>query len=165
MGGGRVTRRNRCCGRGCRWGFTRRLLLCVVNPVVRTIPSVEFRIRPAGRRDPHRPRPDVHSPCALTVPSQEQPVTITRDGYMPQTVQVTTDSPPDHPFWQHPPPTFVPNPVHVVLQPVPKSLRHSRGNRLVSTAAPSGASDLSLPPPPTDARFSAFPPSPPPPKQ
>lgn len=60
MGGGRVIRRNRCCGRGCCWGFTRRLLRHVVNPVVRSIPDVEFRIRPAGRRDPHRPRPDLH---------------------------------------------------------------------------------------------------------
>jgi len=106
------------------------------------------------------------TPCALSVPPQEQPVTITRDGYMPQTVQVTTGSPPDHPFWQHPPPTFVPNPVHVVLQPVPKSVHHAKGNRKVSAPAPSGASDLSSPTQGSAAaRFSAFPPSPPPPKQ
>jgi hypothetical protein len=72
------------------------------------------------------------------VPSQDQAVVITRDGYVSQTVQVTAGPPPEQSFWQHPPPTLVPNPVHVVLQPVPKSVRHA-------------------------ARFPAFPP--PPPKQ
>jgi hypothetical protein len=78
------------------------------------------------------------TPCTLTVPSQDQAVVITRDGYVSQIVQVTTAPPPEHSFWQHPPPTLVPNPVHVVLQPVPKPVRHA-------------------------ARFSAFPQ--PPPKQ
>jgi hypothetical protein len=50
------------------------------------------------------------TPRALTVPPQDQAVAITRHGYMPQTVQITTGPPPDHPFWQHPPPTLVPNP-------------------------------------------------------
>jgi hypothetical protein len=44
----------------------------------------------------------------------------------PQTVQVTLGPQPDHPFWENPPPTLVPNPVRVVLQPVPKpAARHS----------------------------------------
>jgi hypothetical protein len=83
------------------------------------------------------------TPCALTVPPQDQAVAITRDGYMPQTVQITTGPPPDHPFCQHPPPTLVPNPVHVVLQPVPKPVRNTKGHRQVSAPAPSGASNLS----------------------
>jgi hypothetical protein len=56
------------------------------------------------------------TPCALTVPSQEQPVTVSRNGYVPQTVQVTVGPQPDHSFWQNPPPTLVPNPVRVVMQ-------------------------------------------------
>jgi hypothetical protein len=72
------------------------------------------------------------TPCALTVPPQEQPVTVTRNDYVPQTVQVTVGPQPDHSFWQNPPPTLVPNPVHVVLQPVPKPVRHARGRRPIS---------------------------------
>jgi PEGA domain len=66
------------------------------------------------------------TPCELTVPSHEQPVNIAKKDYLPQTVQVTLGPQPDHPFWENPPPTLVPNPVRVVLQPVPKpAARHS----------------------------------------
>jgi hypothetical protein len=103
------------------------------------------------------------TPCALTVPPEDQAVAITKDGYVPQTLQVTTGPPPDHHFWQHPLPTLVPNPVHVVLQSVPKPL-HARGHGPASRTqpAPSRTSDS----PPTQgpaAEFSAFPS--PPPKQ
>jgi hypothetical protein len=103
------------------------------------------------------------TPCTLTVPPQDQAVAITRKGYVPQTVQVTTGPPPDHSFWQHPPPTLVPNPVHVVLQPVSKSVGHARSHKPVSAPAPRDASNPSPPSPPTEgpaARFSAFPPPP-----
>jgi hypothetical protein len=103
------------------------------------------------------------TPCALSVPPQDQAVVITRDGYVPQTVQVTTGPPPDHHFWQHPPPTLVPNPVHVVLQPVPK---HARSHSPVS--APEAAHGPTAQGPTiqgTAARFSAFPSPPPPSKQ
>jgi hypothetical protein len=66
------------------------------------------------------------TPCELTVPLHEQPVTITKKDYVPQTVQITLGAQPDHPFWENPPPTLVPNPVRVMLQPVPKpAARHS----------------------------------------
>jgi len=68
------------------------------------------------------------TPCELTVPSHEQPVTITKNNYVPQTVQVTLGPQPDHSFWENPPPTLVPNPVRVVLQ---KSARHAEGHRSV----------------------------------
>ena len=71
------------------------------------------------------------TPCELTVPSHEQPVTITKNDYVPQTVQVALGPQPDHSFWENPPPTLVPNPVLVVLQPVPKPTRHAGGNRSV----------------------------------
>jgi hypothetical protein len=139
-------------------------------PLSEQFQPLNFESDPAGAEIRTTQGQTCITPCALTVLSQEQPVTITRDGYMPQTVQVTTGSPPDHLFWQHPPPTFVPNPVHVVLQPVPKSVHHAKGNRLVLAPAPSRASDLSSPTQGSAAkgvaaRFSAFPPSPPPPKQ
>src|ERR1700751_445116 len=69
------------------------------------------------------------TPCELPVPSHEQPVTITKNDYLPQTVQATLGPQPDHSFWENPPPTLVPNPVRVVLQPAPKPTPHARGHR------------------------------------
>jgi hypothetical protein len=68
------------------------------------------------------------TPCELTVPSHEQPVTITKSKYVPQTVQVTLGPHPEHSFWENPPPTLAPNPVHVVLQ---KPERHAEAHRSV----------------------------------
>src|SRR5262249_54032309 len=68
------------------------------------------------------------TPCELTVPSHEQPVTITKNNYVPQPVHVTLGPQPDHSFWENPPPILVPNPVRVVLQ---KSARHAEGHRSV----------------------------------
>ena len=96
------------------------------------------------------------TPCSLTVPPQDQAVAIAKDGYVPQTVQVTTGPPPDHHFWEHPPATLVPNPVHVVLQAVPKPVHHTRGHRSASRTrtaktAPEPNADPSPPPPPPQA--------------
>jgi hypothetical protein len=71
------------------------------------------------------------TPCELKVPSHEQPVTITKNNYAPQTVQVTMGPQPDHSFWENPLPTLVPNPVRVVLQ---KPTRHAEGHRSVPPA-------------------------------
>jgi hypothetical protein len=60
------------------------------------------------------------TPCELIVSSETQPVSITKKGFVAQTVQVTLGDPPKHFFWEHPPPTLVPSPVQVVLTP----LRH-----------------------------------------
>ena len=96
------------------------------------------------------------TPCELSVPSREQLVTITKNDYLPQTVQITLGPQPDHSFWENPPPTLVPNPVRVVLQPAPKPVRHVGGHRSVSRThtakagpAPSAASSPFPPPPPT----------------
>ena len=115
------------------------------------------------------------TPCELTVPSQEQPVTITKNDYVQQTVQVTVGPQrDDHSFWQNPPPTLVPNPVHVALQPVPKPkpVHHARRHKSASkahTASVSGThaaktvpTQSAAPPPPTQsAASSPFPPPPP----
>jgi hypothetical protein len=108
------------------------------------------------------------TPCELPVPSREQPVTITKNNYVPQTVQVTLGPQPDHSFWENPPPTLVPNPVRVVLKPAPKPVRQVGGHRSVSRThiakagpAPSAASSPFLPPPPMQ-KPAASPVSPPP---
>jgi hypothetical protein len=93
------------------------------------------------------------TPCALTVPPQDQAVAVSKNGYVPQTVQVTTGPPPDHHFWQRPPPTLVPNPVHVVLQPVSKPVHHARSHKSASrthtakAASPAPNGDVPSPPP------------------
>lgn len=112
------------------------------------------------------------TPCELTVPSHEQPVTVSKSDYVPQTIQVAVGPQPDHSFWQNPPPTLVPNPVHVVLQPVPKPVHHAEGHRSVSkthtakrTPAPSTPSASPSPPPatpPAEAPAATTFPAPPP---
>jgi len=92
------------------------------------------------------------TPCELSVPPREQVVTITKNNYLPRTVQITLGPQPDHSFWENPPPTLAPNPVHVVLQSAPKPVHHV-GRRKTHTAkaepAPSPASSTFPPPPPT----------------
>jgi len=103
------------------------------------------------------------TPCALTVPPEDQAVAVAKDGYVPQTVQVTTGPPPDHHFWQHPQPTLVPNPVHVVLQRVRKPVHHPRDHEPASGTHPAPSRTSDSPSQWPAAEFSAFPS--PPPKQ
>jgi hypothetical protein len=103
------------------------------------------------------------TPCALTVPAQEQPVTISRNGFVPQTVQVTTGPQPDHSFWENPPPTLVPNPVRVVMQASqpskPAKPRHRSHTAAKTMAAPGAAADP-RPAQPSSSSPSPFPPPP-----
>lgn len=124
------------------------------------------------------------TPCAIAVPSESQSVTISKIGFVPQTIQVTAGEPPDHSFWEStPPPTMVPNPVQVVLQalPPPKPIRKPKPRRSVSrtrtaarvTPQPTSAGNpfpdppatqpaaSPFPPPPTQPASSPFPPPPP----
>ena len=88
--------------------------------------SLKFESDPMGAEIRTAQGQTCKTPCELTVPSHEQPVAITKDNYVPQTVHLTLGPQPDHSFWENPPPTLVPNPVRVVLQPVPKpTARHS----------------------------------------
>jgi hypothetical protein len=102
------------------------------------------------------------TPCELRVPSHEQPVSVAKDNYVAQTVEVAMGPQPDHSFWQNPPPTLVPNPVHVVLQSVPKPDHHAKGRKPGSkthtakvapkVAPPAPSADPGTPPPqPTQA--------------
>jgi hypothetical protein len=106
------------------------------------------------------------TPCALTVPAQEQPVTISRNGFVPQTVQVTTGPQPDHSFFENPPPTLVPNPVRVVMQASqpskPVKPHHKSHTAAKTMAAPSAASDPQpeQPSPASSPSTSPFPPAP-----
>lgn len=109
------------------------------------------------------------TPCAIAVASQSQPVTISKPGFVPQTIQVTAGEPPDHSFWESaPPPSLVPNPVQVVLQAVPPPPRPVAKPKPRHTAAatrtaartppPTRASNTFPDPPPAQTTESPFPP-------
>ena len=106
------------------------------------------------------------TPCAIAVLSQSQTVTISKPGFVPQTIQVTAGDPPDHSFWESaPPPTLTPNPVVTMLQPVPpppRPVRRPRPRRPMARAArprPMPAAQQAAPPP--QPGESPFPPPPP----
>ena len=107
------------------------------------------------------------TPCAIPVPSEPQAVTITKIGFVPQTVQVTVGDVPEHSFWEAaPPPALVPNPVQVVLQPVapPRPVRRPRPRGgAVARSAPRPPRPMprgggAVPPPPQGQPDPAFPP-------
>lgn len=112
------------------------------------------------------------TPCALAVPSENQPITITKVGFVAQTIQVGVGPPPEHSFWESPPPTLVPNPVRVVLQalappkPVRKPRPHGKTAERTHTAAkltpaPARAGGPAPAPPPMQQQApSPFPPAP-----
>ena len=126
--------------------------------------ALKFESDPPGA-EIHTTDQTCKTPCELSVPSREQLVIISKNDYQPQTVQVTLGPQPDHSFWENPPPTLAPNPVHVVLHPVSKPVHHV-GGRKTHTAkaepAPSAASSPFPPPPPAQepAASTVWPPPP-----
>jgi len=82
--------------------------------------SLKFESDPLGAEIHTSKGQTCTTPCELSVPSREQLVIITKNDYLPQTVQVTLGPQPDHSSWENPPPTLEPNPVRVVLHPAPK---------------------------------------------
>jgi hypothetical protein len=59
------------------------------------------------------------TPCSLTVPSENQAIIFTKNGFLPQTVQIAVGAPPEHSLFESaPPPSLTLNPVVVTLQPV-----------------------------------------------
>jgi len=142
------------------------------QPVGPVLASLQFDSQPPGA--------DVHTaqgqtcltPCALSVPAETQVVTINKIGFIPQTVQITAGDVPEHSFWEAAPaPTLVPNPVQVVLQPVPPPVRpihrrrppphhvSSRTRTAAKMIPPRGGADA-FPDPPrsTQPAASPFPP-------
>ncbi len=90
--------------------------------------TLKFESDPPGAEVRTTEGQTCNTPCELKVPSHEQPVTVTKKNYVPQTVQVALGPQPEHSFWENPPATLVPNPVHVVLQ---KPARHADVHRSV----------------------------------
>ncbi len=121
------------------------------------------------------PGADVHTalgqscltPCTLSVPSQPQAVAIAKNGFIPQTVQVTLGPPPEHSFYERAAPALLPNPVRVMLQatlppkPVKKRRSHKSVSRTRTAAAPEPGGASAPPPEPATASQSPFPTPPP----
>jgi hypothetical protein len=95
------------------------------------------------------------TPCSLTVPPENQSVSFAKNGYLPQTVQVTVRMP-EHGMFDNPPPDIQPNPVAVVLQPALPPHKLAPKPRPRKSAARASA-----PPPQQQPSDSAFPPPPP----
>jgi PEGA domain len=146
--------------------------------------ALSFESEPAGAAVRTTQGQTCMTPCAISVPSEPQSVTIEKIGFVPQTIQVSTGDPPDHSFWEHPAPTLVPNPVQVVLQavpppPAPPVRRHkerksvTRAQTAAKTMQPPAGSSNPFPDPPpaqpgaapspdpTQPAGSPFPPPPP----
>ena len=98
------------------------------NSASEKLQTLKFETDPPGADVRTTQGQTCKTPCELAVPSHEQPVTITKNNYAPQTVQIALGPQPEHSFWENPPPTLAPNPVHVVLQ---KPARHAEGHRPV----------------------------------
>ena len=97
------------------------------------------------------------TPCSLTVPPENQSVSFAKNGFLPQTVQVTVRTP-EHGMFDNPPPDIQPNPVAVVLQPAPPPHRMAPRPKPHRSAARASAPPPGQQQPPSD---SAFPPPPP----
>lgn len=92
--------------------------------------ALSFESDPAGATIRTTAGQTCVTPCQLTVASQEQPITVAKDNFVPQTVQVAMGPQPAHSFFQNPPPTLVPNPVRVSLQAVAKPVHHAKGRKV-----------------------------------
>lgn len=138
------------------------------------------------RFESHPPGADVRTvqgqscqtPCSLAVPSESQSIVFAKNGFLPQTVQVSVGDPPEHAFYESPPPTLIPNPVVVDMQPVPppakprpkprhraaaatRTAAHMAAQPVPPPAAAQGTQDDAFPPPPTmQPSASPFPPPP-----
>lgn len=116
--------------------------------------TTQFESQPPGA-DVHTSQGQAcQTPCSLALQSQSQVVSFSKNGFLPQSVQITAGEP-DHSFFENPPPTLSPNPVSVILQPAappPHSRPPVRPRPRLHRA--------SAPPPPPGGQPSPFPPPP-----
>jgi hypothetical protein len=139
------------------------------KPPSAQLQSLRFESDPQGAEVRTAQGQTCLTPCAIDVASEPQAVSVAKVGYVPQTIQITTGDPPDHSFWESPPPTLVPNPVQVVLQAVPPPPRIHR-RRPNGSAERTRTAAKTTPPragsaAPAQPASSPFPPPPPPQQQ
>jgi hypothetical protein len=80
--------------------------------------SLQFQSEPPGADVRTAQGQTCQTPCSLAVPPEGQSVTIAKNGYLSQTVQIHTSEPAKHSiFSKSTAPALIPNPVTVALQP------------------------------------------------
>lgn len=122
--------------------------------------TLQFESDPPGAAVRTSQGQTCQTPCALAVAPESQAITFSKNGFLPQTVQVTASPPAEHGFFESaPPPALTPNPVEAALQPAgppPRPIARPRPRRPVA-AVPRSAPP---PPPPASEQPSPFPPPP-----
>ena len=95
--------------------------------------TLQLRSQPPGADVRTAKGQTCQTPCSLQVPPEGQSVTFAKDGFAPQTVQVSVADRTDHSlFAKNSPPALNPNPVEVALQAIPKPSAKSRHRKTVS---------------------------------
>jgi hypothetical protein len=79
--------------------------------------TMQFESQPQGADVRTGQGQTCQTPCSLALQPQPQAISFSKNGFLPQTVQVAAGDPPEHSLFESPPPTLTPNPVTVVLQP------------------------------------------------
>jgi hypothetical protein len=126
--------------------------------------TVQFESDPPGAEVRTAQGQTCMTPCALALPPEAQPVSFSRNGFLPQTVQLAVGPAPDHSFFESPPPGLTPNPLMVVLQsagPPPRRLPVKPLRPRRPAPRPAAAAGSKAAPPPAPASASPFPPPPP----
>jgi hypothetical protein len=118
--------------------------------------TMQFESQPPGADVRTSQGQSCQTPCSLALPPQSQAVSFSKNGFLPQSVQITAGEAPDHSFFDNPPPTLSPNPVDVILQPAAPPPR----SRPPVRPRPRPHRPPAAPPPPP-GQPSPFPPPPP----
>jgi PEGA domain len=80
--------------------------------------TLHFQSEPPGAEVRTGQGQTCQTPCSLPAPPESQSVTFGKNGYLTQTAQVSVREPAERSFFaRNPPPTLVPDPVEVMLQP------------------------------------------------
>jgi hypothetical protein len=118
--------------------------------------TMQFESQPQGADVRTGQGQTCQTPCSLALQPQSQAVSFSKNGFLPQTVQIATGEPAEHSMFSSAPPTLTPNPVTVVLQPAgpPSRSRPTFKPKPKPRRVPAAA-----PPPPSQS--SPFPPPPP----
>lgn len=118
--------------------------------------TMQFESQPQGADVRTGQGQTCQTPCSLALQPQPQAISFSKNGFLPQTVQISAGEPAEHSLFESAPPTLSPNPVTVMLQPAgpPPRSRPTFKPRPKARRVPAAA-----PPPP--AQSSPFPPPPP----
>jgi hypothetical protein len=109
-----VTATTSCALAGCSASVLDRFSREPSPPVPQTL---QFQSVPSGADVRTGAGQTCQTPCSLALAVEGQSVTFTKNGFLPQTIQIVVNqSPPEHSFFStRPPPILTPNPVKVAL--------------------------------------------------